>query len=177
MRRTARSVWFVSCILLLTAMALPQPATAQDAEKTAEKNITHFKDWTVICPEPDNKDVPSCEAILSVLVSETGQRILQVSIFKVPESEHPVGIVILPLGFLLPQGVLLSVDGKEIGRLPIQRCESVGCLASLIVNDELQSFFKAGKAAEFKINVQGQAVALPMSLSGFTAALAAIDKP
>ena len=178
MRRTARSVWFVSCILLLTAMALPQPATAQDANKTPEKNITHFKDWAVICPEPDNKDVPSCEAILRVTVSETGQQILRVSIFKVPESEHPLGVVILPLGFLLPQGAVLSVDGKEIGRLPVQRCEPVGCLAPLIVNDELQSFFKAGKAAEFKItNIQGQTVALPMSLSGFTAALAALDKP
>ena len=115
MRRTARSVWFVSCMLLLTGMALSHRATAQDAKKTPEKNITHFKDWAVICPEPDNKDVPSCEAILRVTVSETGQQILRVSIFKVPESEHPLGVVILPLGFLLPQGAVLSVDGKEIG--------------------------------------------------------------
>lgn len=177
MIHTIRSVWFLGLVLLMTSVVLPRPAAAQETEKNSEKNITRFKDWAVICPDPDNEKVPGCEAILRVTVAETGQQILQVSIFKVAESEHPLGIVILPLGFLLPQGALLSVDGKEVGRLPIQRCEPVGCLAPLILNDEVKSFFKAGKAAEFKItNAQGQAVALPMSLSGFSAALAALDK-
>lgn len=178
MIRIARSVWLLGCIFLLTGTALSRPATAQETGKDPEKNITRFKDWAVICPEPDDKQVPSCEAILRVTVAETGQQILQVSIFQVPESEHPVGIVILPLGFLLQQGALLSVDGEEVGRLPIQRCEPVGCLVPLIINEKVKSFFKAGKAAEFTItNVQGQAIALPMSLSGFTAALAAVEKP
>ncbi len=178
MTRIVSSVGLVSCILLFAGAVFAYPAAAQEAAKTPEKNITHFKDWAVVCPEPDSKEASDCEAILRVTVTETGQQVLRVSIFKVPDAEHPVGVFILPLGFLLQQGVLLSVDGKEVGRLPVQRCEPAGCLAPLIINDDVQSFFKAGKSAELKlVNAQGQAVALPMSLSGFTAALTALDKP
>lgn len=178
MIRIAPSVGLVSCILLIAGAVLAYPATAQDAVKTPEKNITHFKDWAVVCPKPDNKEASGCEAILRVTASETGQQVLRVSVLRIPESEHPLGVFVLPLGFLLQQGVLLSVDEKEIGRLPVQRCEPAGCLAPLIINDDLQSFFKAGKSAELKLfNAQGQTVSLPMSLSGFTAALAALDKP
>lgn len=149
-------------------------AFGQETPPVAE-DVQRYKDWAVACP-PDKEGVKQpCQAVQRLTMSESGQQVMQVSIAYLEDNEQPVAIFILPLGMLLQQGALLSVDEVEVGRLGVQRCEAGGCIAPLLLSDEVLGKFKAGSKAQITVrNAQGRELPIPLSLNGFTAAMAAL---
>ena len=45
--------------------------------------------------------------------------------------------VLAPLGVLLPNGLGLNVDGKDMGRVAFVRCLPNGCVAEVVLDDAL----------------------------------------
>jgi invasion protein IalB len=85
--------------------------------------------------------------------------------------------VIAPIGVFLPTGVALEIDGNAVGRVPFTRCMPQVCMAFAEASPETLSRMKKGNAANFII-YEAPGIGLPMKLSleGFSAALADLDK-
>ena len=85
--------------------------------------------------------------------------------------------VIAPIGVFLPTGVALEIDGNAVGRVPFTRCMPQICMAFAEASPDTLSKLKKGKLANFII-YEAPGIGLPMKLSleGFSASLAALDK-
>ena len=85
--------------------------------------------------------------------------------------------VIAPIGVFLPTGVALEIDGNAVGRVPFTRCMPQICMAFAEASPDTLGKLKKGKLANFII-YEAPGIGLPMKLSleGFSASLAALDK-
>ncbi|WP_421696342.1 invasion associated locus B family protein [Aestuariivirga sp.] len=85
--------------------------------------------------------------------------------------------VIAPIGVFLPTGVALEIDGAAVGRVPFTRCMPQVCMAFAEATPDTLAKLKKGKEANFII-YEAPGVGLPMKLSleGFSASLAALEK-
>lgn len=85
--------------------------------------------------------------------------------------------VIAPIGVFLPTGVALEIDGNAVGRVPFTRCMPQVCMAFAEASPETLTKLKKGKSANFIIyEAPGMGLPMTLSLEGFSAALAALDK-
>lgn len=85
--------------------------------------------------------------------------------------------VIAPIGVFLPTGVALEIDGNAVGRVPFTRCMPQVCMAFAEASPETLAKMKKGKAANFIIyEAPGMGLPMVLSLEGFSAALAALEK-
>jgi invasion protein IalB len=83
--------------------------------------------------------------------------------------------VVAPLGVLLPTGLGLKIDDKDVGHAPFLKCGKVGCIAEVVVNKELVAKLQNGATAVFIIFQTPEAgIGIPISLKGFSPALAAL---
>jgi len=83
--------------------------------------------------------------------------------------------VFAPLGVLLPPGIGLKIDDKDVGHAPFLRCHSFACYAQVTVEPALVTQLTTGKTAIFIIfQTEEAGIGIPVSLNGFAAALAEI---
>jgi len=76
--------------------------------------------------------------------------------------------VVAPLGVLLPSGLGLKIDQADIGRAGVVRCLPNGCIAEVVMDDELLKKLRTGKTATFIIfQTPEEGIGFPMSLAGF----------
>ncbi len=59
--------------------------------------------------------------------------------------------VVAPLGVLLPSGLGLKLDDKDVGRAGFVRCLPNGCVAEVVMDDTLLGQLKTAKTATFII--------------------------
>ena len=85
--------------------------------------------------------------------------------------------VIAPIGVFLPTGVALEIDGDAVGRVPFTRCMPQVCMAFAEASPETLAKLKKGKEANFIIyEAPGMGLPMKLSLEGFSASLAALEK-
>lgn len=155
-------LWNSLLVLILLAVA-PAPSTAQDVETKT------FKDWVVRCVATQK---PPCNAQQQV-ANDKGQQIVALAIGYDPaEKRYPLRVE-LPLGIVLPPGVLLKVDEvAEFPGLAVTRCLAKGCLLELFATEEMLTALRKGTKGAFIVRTaDGKAAALVFSLAGFSAAL------
>jgi invasion protein IalB len=74
--------------------------------------------------------------------------------------------VVAPMGVLLPSGLGLKIDQVDIGRAGFVRCLPTGCVAEVIMDDNLVKQLRTGQTAtSFQTPEEG--IGFPISLSGF----------
>ena len=77
-------------------------------------------------------------------------------------------VVVAPLGVLLPSGLGLKLDNQDVGRAGFVRCLPNGCIAEVIMDDELIKKLRSGKTSTFIIfQTPEEGIGFPMSLAGF----------
>lgn len=85
--------------------------------------------------------------------------------------------VMAPIGVYLPTGVALEIDGAAVGRVPFTRCMPQICIAFAEASPETLVKLKKGTEANFIVyEAPGIGLPMKMSLEGFSAGLAALDK-
>lgn len=85
-----------------------------------------------------------------------------------PPVRRPVLRVIAPLGVLLPRGLGLKVDDREVGSTDFVRCLESGCVAEVDMDRNLIDLFSKGKLALFAVFLTPQeGRGLPVTLGGF----------
>ena len=154
----------------------PQQQPQQRLEPTGET----FGDWQLLCTVPEgqaaNPPPPSC-FIQQRFVDPNSQRpILIVTIGQVRASDQRAALLAMPLGIPLSEGLLITVDGREVKRLQFEVCRRDGCQAYVPIDDALLSAFKAGNEATASVrSSRGGAINVPFSLRGFTAGYARVQ--
>ncbi len=157
-------------LLLAASVVLAGPVAAQPSDGQT------FKDWRVRCGKADAAAAPLCHIFQTVVVSQTAQPFLYIAAGYPPEGTGgPTLFITLPLGIHLPSGVSLSVDQGQPVPAQVEHCDRDGCHARLALDRRMIKSLQAGLVAQvvFQDGV-GQAIMVPVSLKGFTAALKAV---
>lgn len=129
----------------------------------------HAADWAVRCAS----DGTQCEAWQRLMVKGTVQRMAEIAIgFPDGPGQPARGVMVLPLGIMLPAGVKLSIDNAAPYGAQVRYCTHDGCMAFLTLDDVVLTELRKGRAATLAFqSFAGKDVTLPISLNGITAAL------
>ena len=163
--------WALAGLIAGTAAVLSLPGLA------APENGKTFQDWTVHCDESAKAMVANgCLIVQNVVHNESQRPVMIVAIGFVNEEQMPAAVFTLPLGVRIPPGVAVVIDQNEPLRLPYSWCLPDGCKVRLLLDEPKLASFKAGIGGSLTFQqASGQAVSLPFSLKGFTAALASLQ--
>lgn len=140
--------------------------------KAQNPHAQKFADWRIRCNSATG--APSkCQMYQNVVVAETGQPILQLVVGYIRDLPSPVGVITLPLGVYLPEGLTLQIDRGQTYEIAFEICKARGCRARFSIDDALLGTFKAGNTAKVtSFNSVRKPVRIPVSLQGFSAAIA-----
>jgi invasion protein IalB len=156
-------MWLWPLALGLALFALPaERAAAQGAVKSVHK------DWQVRCDTPPGAKAEQCALIQSVTAEDRANVGLTVIVLKTADQKSKLMRVVAPLGVLLPSGLGLKIDTNDVGRAGFVRCLPNGCIAEVVMDDELIKKLRTGKSATFIIfQTPEEGIGFPMSLNGF----------
>lgn len=152
----------VAAVLAVAGACLASGAFAQGAVKA-----THG-DWQMRCEVPPGAKTEQCALVQNVAAEDRPNLTLLVIVLKTADQKSRLLRVVAPLGVLLPSGLGLKIDDKDIGRAGFVRCLTTGCVAEVVMDDALLTQLKAGKSATFIVfQTPEEGVGIPVSLTGF----------
>jgi invasion protein IalB len=155
---------FVACLLLLAAAI---PAAAQEGTVKGQHG-----DWQIVCKDPPPGAKNEVCALVQSVTAEDKDNIGLTVYFQKFSNGTRVLRVFAPLGILLPPGLGLKIDDKDVGHAPFLRCHTFACYAQVVVEDPLIEQLKNGKTAIFIIfQAEEAGIGIPISLAGFKEAL------
>ncbi|ODN71628.1 invasion associated locus B family protein [Methylobrevis pamukkalensis] len=157
---------------VLAAGGLLAPAGPAQAQGTVK---TVFDDWQIRCDQPPGARDEQCALIQNVTAEDRDNVGLSVIIVKTADKKTPILRVLAPLGVLLPSGLGLRIDDKDIGRTAFVRCLANGCFAEAVMEEDLMNQMSTGSAATFIIfQTPEEGIGIPISLKGFKEGVAAL---
>ena len=102
-------------------------------------------DWQIRCDTPPGAQGEQCALIQSVTAEDRPNIGLTVIILKTADKKTRLMRVIAPPGVLLPSGLGLKIDNAEVGRAGFVRCVPNGCVAEVIMDDNLIGKLRTGQ--------------------------------
>ena len=115
---------------------LAGPGLAGQAQAQGTVRSVH-NDWQIRCDTPPGAQGEQCALIQSVTADDRPNIGLTVIILKTADKKTRLMRVIAPPGVLLPSGLGLKIDNAEVGRAGFVRCVPNGCVAEVIMDDNL----------------------------------------
>ncbi|MCU4179060.1 invasion associated locus B family protein [Bosea sp. BH3] len=159
--RIIRAAGALALALVGTSLAAGS-AFAQGAVRS-----THG-DWQMRCEVPPGAKAEQCALVQNVAAEDRPNLTLLVIVLKTADQKSRLLRVVAPLGVLLPSGLGLKIDDKDIGRAGFVRCLTTGCVAEVVMDDTLLGQLKGGKSATFIVfQTPEEGVGVPVSLNGF----------
>jgi invasion protein IalB len=138
------------------------PAAAQGAVRSVHA------DWQIRCDTPPGAQGEQCALIQSVTAEDRANIGLTVIVLKTADNKSRLMRVIAPLGVLLPSGLGLKIDNADIGRAGFVRCLPNGCVAEVVMDENLTKQMRTGTTATFIIfQTPEEGIGFPMALKGF----------
>ena len=148
--------------LALTAFAGAMPVLAQGTVRG------EYGDWQMSCDTPPGASFEQCALIQNVSAEDQPNVGISVIVLKTADQQARLLRILAPLGVLLPNGLGLNVDGKDIGRVAFVRCLPNGCVAEVVLDDRLIGTLSTGKNAIFVVfKTPEEGIGIPVSLTGF----------
>jgi invasion protein IalB len=152
----------VALVALGALFAMTAPAAAQGVVRSVHA------DWQIRCDTPPGAQSEQCALIQSVTAEDRPNIGLTVIVLKTADRKTRLMRVIAPPGVLLPSGLGLKIDNTEVGRAGFVRCVPNGCVAEVIMDDNLISKLRTGQTATYIIfQTPEEGIGFPMSLKGF----------
>ena len=125
-------------------------------------------DWQIRCDTPPGAQGEQCALIQSVVAEDRSNAGLTVIVLKTADQKSRLMRVVAPMGVLLPSGLGLKIDQIDVGRAGFVRCLPTGCVAEVVMDDNLLKQLRAGRTATFIIfQTPEEGIGFPMSLKGF----------
>ena len=125
-------------------------------------------DWQLRCDTPPGAQTEQCALIQSVTAEDRPNVGLTVIVLKTADQKSRLMRVLAPLGVLLPSGLGLKIDNADLGRAGFVRCLPNGCVAEVVMDDNLIAQLRKGTSATFIIfQTPEEGIGIPMSLKGF----------
>ena len=157
-----RTIAALAIAALVIGFAPIQRAAGQGAVRSVHK------DWQIRCDTLPGAKNEQCVLIQSVAAEDRANVGLTVIVLKTADQKSRLMRVVAPLGVLLPSGLGLKIDNADIGRAGFVRCLPNGCIAEVVMDDELLKKLRTGKTATFIIfQTPEEGIGFPMSLAGF----------
>jgi invasion protein IalB len=129
-------------------------------------------DWNLVCDTPPGARAEQCAMVQSVIAEDQQNVGLTVIVLKTADGKSRIIRVLAPLGVLLPSGLGLKIDETDVGRAGFVRCLANGCIAEVIMQDDLIAKLKAGTTATFIVfKTPEEGVGIPVALKGFAEGL------
>ena len=173
-RPTRPSRLYFARFAAISGIVLGCLGTALPAAAQGEVRSTHG-DWQMRCDTPPGASGEQCALIQNVTAADRENVGLSVIILKTADKQARILRVLAPLGVLLPSGLGLRVDNADIGRAGFVRCLPNGCIAEVILEEDLLTELKAGSQATFIIfQTPEEGIGIPISLNGFSAGFDAL---
>lgn len=184
-RKSLWSILFLAAVAVVAGQPTPAvaqtPGTAQRLQNPPQNPEggtvkAQHGDWQVVCkPPPPGAKNEVCALVQSVTAEDRNNVGLTVYFQKFSNGTRVLR-VFAPLGVLLPPGLGLKIDNKDVGNAPFLRCHTFACYAQVVVEDPLVNQLKTGKQAIFIIfQTEEAGIGIPISLNGFEKALAALN--
>jgi invasion protein IalB len=124
--------------------------------------------WQVRCDTPAGAQGEQCVLMQFVTAEDRENVGLTVIVLKTADQKARIMRILAPLGVLLPSGLGLKIDDADIGRAGFVRCLPNGCVAEVILEDQLLGQLEKGKTATFIIfQTPEEGIGIPISLAGF----------
>jgi invasion protein IalB len=143
-----------------------RPAPSQPKPPGTVKS-THGA-WSIVCDKPTGASNDQCGLIQDVVAEDRPEITLSVIVLNSADHKSKILRVRAPLNILLPNGLGLNIDGKDIGRVNFTRCFSDGCYAEAILEDALVKTLRTGKTATFILfQTPEEGIGIPVELKGF----------
>ncbi len=143
-------------------LALTSAAFGQGAVKSVHG------DWQIRCDVPPGSQGEQCALIQSVVAEDRPNVGLTVIVLKTADQKGRLLRVLAPLGVLLPLGLGLKIDQADIGKAGFVRCLPNGCVAEVMMDDNLIKQLRTGQSATFVISqTPEEGIGIPMNLKGF----------
>lgn len=151
------------------SLALVGPAAAQGTVRS------QHGDWQMSCDLVPGALEEQCALIQNVTAENQPNVALSVIALKTADQEARLLRVLAPLGVLLPNGLGLNIDGEDLGRVAFVRCLPNGCVAEVVMDDQLMTQLSEGKSAIFIVfRTPEEGIGIPVSLDGFAEGFAAL---
>jgi invasion protein IalB len=148
--------------LMVVTGGFSVPAYAQGVVKSVHG------DWQIRCDMPPGAQAEQCALIQSVTAEDRANVGLSVIVLKTADQKTRLLRVLAPLGVLLPSGLGLKIDQNDIGRAGFVRCLPNGCVAEVVMDDNLIRQLRTGQSATFIIfQTPEEGIGIPLGLKGF----------
>lgn len=177
-KRTAGSWRHAALSLLLAGLLAATGASAAAAQadgllpQSGDTVWTSIGYWSLMCNTPPGAKSEQCALVQSVVAEDQQNIGLTVIVLKTADGKNRIIRVLAPLGVLLPSGLGLKIDDTDIGRAGFVRCLSNGCIAEVVMQDDLIAKLKTGRTAVFVVfKTPEQGVGIPVALNGFAEGL------
>jgi invasion protein IalB len=163
---------------LSLTLALTLAATVACAQMpTPDLNVkSRHGDWEVACKAPPpgaKKEI--CALVQTVAAEDDDNVVISMHFLKYSDGTRVLRIF-TPLGVALSKGMRLSIDDAHTIDAAYSRCAQYGCFAQIEPDDKLFELLKTGKRVLVVIyRTQEAGIGIPISLSGFNEALAALQ--
>ncbi len=159
-------ILFVSAVAFLLLMVAS--SAAQKAGKAAP--AASGSPWQVRC-QNDGAGM-NCRAVQTIVLRKTRKRLLSVRVSR-PAAGETAMMITLPHGLYLPAGVSWKIDETKEEQIKVQTCNATGCYAGVPLGSQrIEALKRGGKLIISFENLKKQKVQVPVSLTGFTDAMA-----
>jgi invasion protein IalB len=165
------------CMTSAMAQSTPQPKRSDRVPDTLPNGASSisetYGDWTVKCAIVDGKKACVFSQTRS---DEKGDRVFAVE-FHSAQNGATNGILLMPFGLKLADGVKLKIDAQNLGQgAPFESCLQQGCIVPLTLPTVATDAMKNGKNLIVSATFANAAepTAFSISLAGFAAALSRV---
>jgi len=184
------SAILIAVSILITALGVSvsyakeeaKPAEAAAAPADDKKITFEESNWEKRCQKDEKtgkEDKKLCEIFKLIRVQESKGRVAEFAIGKSDKNKEGTysGVVVLPLGILLEEGIIFKIDDNKPVMFKPRFCAQVGCVSYISLDETLLKTMKKGEKISFVFrSSNGQKVNIDMVLSGFGKALEGLDK-
>lgn len=140
----------------------PAAAQAQGVVRSVHQ------DWQIRCDTPPGAQSEQCALMQSVVAEDRANMGISVIVLRIADNKSLLLRVIAPLGVLLTNGLGLVIDKNNVGNTGFVRCLPLGCVAEVILDDNLIRLLRNGQVATFSIfQSPEEGIGFPISLRGF----------
>jgi len=132
--------------------------------------------WAVNCSSGSANAELQCQVSQNLTEAKTGQRVLTVTVRRDPGNGSLAMLLALPHGLFLPSGASYQIDQGQKTTIAIQTSDQNGAYAATPLSPELVKAMKSGTNLNIGMeSVTRKPVTIPVSLGGFTAAIAKLE--
>ena len=155
-------------VFFLAALAATCGFTAAQAAQPSGTVKSKHGAWSIICDTPAGASSEQCVMMQNVVAEDRPEMGLSVVVLRTADNKAEILRVLAPLGVLLPNGLGLNVDGKDMGRVAFVRCLPNGCVAEVAMDAALIDTLSKGTSAIFVVfKTPEEGIGIPVSLKGF----------